>query len=207
MRRTGTTISIAIFALTSTSVDRAAQADDISGDSGVFTGRTVLAEATWDTESATAARTVDANSQTDDPKTSGSGGQQTSQQAEKSLGDFKNVSIETLQSVGWIESTDTDFGGNSQASLSIVDGMNDHALQISGDTKPGYAYPWAGAMYFLDSETKQADRCQQVLQDHLRRQRRRTEIPGLRIRYQSRLQAGDCQSESDCGMESRRNTL
>ncbi|HEX9501895.1 MAG TPA: amidohydrolase family protein, partial [Thermoanaerobaculia bacterium] len=54
----------------------------------------------------------------------------------------------------WVISTDSFVGGNSTATMDVVDGGANgtaKSLHIHTDTKPGTAFPWAGAMIFLAS--------------------------------------------------------
>lgn len=51
---------------------------------------------------------------------------------------------------GWIVSTDQMAGGKSVAKLEVVSGGADgskSALRVTGEVKPGFAYPWSGAMF------------------------------------------------------------
>ena len=52
----------------------------------------------------------------------------------------------------WTISTDSFMGGASTATMNVVDGGangTSKSMRIHSDTKPGYAFPWAGAMIFL----------------------------------------------------------
>ena len=54
----------------------------------------------------------------------------------------------------WMVSTDSFAGGKSTATMNVVDGGANgtaKSLQIHAETKPGYMFPWAGAMIFLGS--------------------------------------------------------
>lgn len=50
----------------------------------------------------------------------------------------------------WVTTTDEQMGGKSVASLKVVDGGADNtkgALEVTGETKPGAQFLWAGAMF------------------------------------------------------------
>jgi len=52
---------------------------------------------------------------------------------------------------GWMPTSDTLAGGKSVASLTRIEGGaqgSKGALEIRGEIKPGFAFPWAGAMLF-----------------------------------------------------------
>lgn len=52
---------------------------------------------------------------------------------------------------GWQDSTDTMRGGASMVSKKIVDGGaadSQRALEVSGELKDGFAFPWAGVIFF-----------------------------------------------------------
>jgi len=54
----------------------------------------------------------------------------------------------------WVVSTDSFVGGKSTANMDVVGGGANgttKSLRIRADTKPGVAFPWAGAMIFLAS--------------------------------------------------------
>lgn len=59
---------------------------------------------------------------------------------------------------GWSTTTDQDAGGHSVASVALIhpgaDGTHG-ALQVSGEIKPGFPYPWAGAVWFPGHEPMQ----------------------------------------------------
>ena len=51
---------------------------------------------------------------------------------------------------GWILSTDQMAGGKSVAKLEVVPGGSEgskHALRVTGEVTPGFAYPWSGVMF------------------------------------------------------------
>jgi imidazolonepropionase-like amidohydrolase len=51
--------------------------------------------------------------------------------------------------LGWMESTDKFAGGQSEVKKEVVSGgvEGGKALEISGETKKGFAFPWAGMMF------------------------------------------------------------
>lgn len=51
--------------------------------------------------------------------------------------------------LGWMESTDKFAGGQSEVKKEVVSGgiQGGKALEISGETKTGFAFPWAGLMF------------------------------------------------------------
>ena len=52
----------------------------------------------------------------------------------------------------WAISADSFMGGASSATMNVVDGGangTSKSMRIHSDTRPGYAFPWAGAMIFL----------------------------------------------------------
>jgi imidazolonepropionase-like amidohydrolase len=52
---------------------------------------------------------------------------------------------------GWTESTDQLRGGTSVVQAKVVEGGADgsgKSLEITGEVKPGFAYPWAGMIFF-----------------------------------------------------------
>jgi hypothetical protein len=50
--------------------------------------------------------------------------------------------------VGWTSSDDSMMGGKSKATLEVVD----QALLVHSDIQPGFAYPWAGAMFLAGAQ-------------------------------------------------------
>ncbi|MGB9429379.1 MAG: hypothetical protein WCC11_05800 [Gammaproteobacteria bacterium] len=60
---------------------------------------------------------------------------------------------------GWSVSTDQRAGGHSVASISLIhpgaDGTHG-ALQVTGEIKPGFPYPWAGTIWFPGHEPMQS---------------------------------------------------
>ncbi len=66
------------------------------------------------------------------------------------VSDFEDGKIESRYGSGWRVTTDKQMGGESTAELQLVTdgaGLSKGALQISGEIKPGFAYPWAGAFF------------------------------------------------------------
>lgn len=64
---------------------------------------------------------------------------------------FEDGTLATGFGAGWTESTDQMAGGVSVVQKEVVAGGADgsgKSLAISGETKPGFAYPWAGMMFF-----------------------------------------------------------
>ncbi|HYS55098.1 MAG TPA: amidohydrolase family protein [Thermoanaerobaculia bacterium] len=67
---------------------------------------------------------------------------------------FESGSPDVLIGSMWVVSTDSFMGGKSTATMDVVDGGANgttKSLHIHTDTKPGAAFPWAGAMIFLAS--------------------------------------------------------
>jgi imidazolonepropionase-like amidohydrolase len=67
------------------------------------------------------------------------------------ISDFDGTGITTEFGDGWQISTDTLFGGSSEAKMQLVKpgaAGSDGALEITGTIKPGAPFPWAGAMFF-----------------------------------------------------------
>jgi len=65
------------------------------------------------------------------------------------ISDFEAGALATRFGGGWIASTDQMAGGKSEVKMAVVDGGNGSAkaLELSGEVKAGFAYPWAGALY------------------------------------------------------------
>ncbi len=67
------------------------------------------------------------------------------------LADFDGGELSALTGFGWMESTDSMMSGKSTVALEVIAGGADgstHALRVHGEVRPGFAFPWAGAMYF-----------------------------------------------------------
>lgn len=70
------------------------------------------------------------------------------------VADFESGELTAAFGSGWTESTDGMMGGQSTVALEIAaDGANGtaHALVIAGEIRSGFAFPWAGAMFFPGS--------------------------------------------------------
>jgi hypothetical protein len=64
---------------------------------------------------------------------------------------FDSGEATTLFGSGWMLSTDAMAGGKSTATMTVVDGGANgtpKALAIHSEINPGFAFPWAGAMFF-----------------------------------------------------------
>ncbi|MGH8415270.1 MAG: hypothetical protein ACRESX_11125, partial [Gammaproteobacteria bacterium] len=87
------------------------------------------------------------------------------------IGDFEDKAVESKQygtlilnhghgqiGWGWSVSTDERAGGHSVANIALIhpgaDGTHS-ALQVSGEIKAGFPYPWAGAIWFPGREPMQ----------------------------------------------------
>jgi hypothetical protein len=67
------------------------------------------------------------------------------------VSDFDGTDITADFGDGWQVSTDTMFGGSSEATMQLVKpgaAKSAGALEITGAIKPGAPFPWAGAMFF-----------------------------------------------------------
>jgi len=67
------------------------------------------------------------------------------------ISDFEDGSLAARFGSGWQDSTDSIRGGASVVQKAVVDGGADgsaKALEISGEVKPGFSFPWAGQMYY-----------------------------------------------------------
>lgn len=67
------------------------------------------------------------------------------------ISDFDGDQIAAEFGDGWQISTDTLFGGSSEAKMALVKpgaAGSAGALEITGTIKPGAPFPWAGAMFF-----------------------------------------------------------
>ena len=75
------------------------------------------------------------------------------------ISDFDGISIEASFGFGWQPSADSLMGGSSTANMKrIAGGANGSAgaLEIRGRIEPGFAFPWAGAMFFPGSAPMRA---------------------------------------------------
>jgi len=62
---------------------------------------------------------------------------------------FDDGQMTAAYGAGWASSTDGMMGGTSTADIKVVDGGahgSKGALQVTGEMKAGFAFPWAGAM-------------------------------------------------------------
>lgn len=86
--------------------------------------------------------------------------------ADTAVSDFDGGKIASRFGHGWEVTTDQQNGGNSAGSMHLVPGGaqgSANALEISGEVKPGFVFPWSGAMFFptekpmepMDFSTKQ----------------------------------------------------
>lgn len=67
------------------------------------------------------------------------------------ISDFDGEQIAAAFGAGWQVSTDTLFGGSSEAKMQLIKpgaAGSGGALEIAGTIKPGAPFPWAGAMFF-----------------------------------------------------------
>ena len=75
------------------------------------------------------------------------------------ISDFDGDAIEANFGAGWQPSSDSLMGGASTASMKRISGGANGsagALEIRGQIKPGFAFPWAGVMFFPGSAPMQA---------------------------------------------------
>ena len=71
--------------------------------------------------------------------------------ADPLVSDFDGAKIESRYGFGWTPTTDQIAGGKSAAALQLGKGgaHGSHgSLAVAGEVKVGFAFPWAGAMYF-----------------------------------------------------------
>ncbi|MEO8012112.1 MAG: CIA30 family protein, partial [Dokdonella sp.] len=71
--------------------------------------------------------------------------------AQSSVSDFDSGDVQTTFGTAWQDTSDQMAGGASVAQHRLIaDGAQGSAgaLEISGEIKVGFAYPWAGAMFF-----------------------------------------------------------
>jgi len=71
------------------------------------------------------------------------------------VSDFEDGKLSVSFGSGWSESTDKRFGGVSEVKAEVVSGGaqgSRHALKISGEVKPGFAFPWAGAIFLTGAK-------------------------------------------------------
>jgi len=75
------------------------------------------------------------------------------------ISNFDSGDTKPAFGTGWDVSTDSIAGGKSTATMDVVDGGANgtpKSLHIHADTKPGFMFPWAGAMLMLGSTPMQA---------------------------------------------------
>jgi imidazolonepropionase-like amidohydrolase len=74
------------------------------------------------------------------------------------ISNFDSGDTKPAFGTGWAVSTDSIAGGKSEAAINIVDGGANgtpKSLHIHADTKPGFMFPWAGAMLMLGATPMQ----------------------------------------------------
>ncbi|HNR90917.1 MAG TPA: CIA30 family protein [Dokdonella sp.] len=74
------------------------------------------------------------------------------------ISDFDGDSIDMASGGFWLDTSDTMMGGASVASHRLVSGGaagSPGALEITGEIRPGFIEPWAGAMFFVDATPMQ----------------------------------------------------
>ncbi len=75
------------------------------------------------------------------------------------ISDFDDEKIESRYGSGWRITTDAQMGGESVADMKLITngvGQSKGALQISGEIKAGFAYPWAGAFFIAGAQVAQS---------------------------------------------------
>jgi hypothetical protein len=71
--------------------------------------------------------------------------------ADTTVSDFDGGKITSRFGHGWVVTTDQEAGGKSEGGMQLVTGgaqASVGALEINGEVKPGFVYPWSGAMFF-----------------------------------------------------------
>lgn len=71
--------------------------------------------------------------------------------ADIAVSDFDGSKVASRFGHGWEVTTDQRTGGNSVGAMRLVQGGAQGtagALEISGEVKPGFVFPWSGAMFF-----------------------------------------------------------
>ncbi len=66
------------------------------------------------------------------------------------VSNFEDGTLTAAMGAGWMDSTDAMMGGKSTVKKEVVSGdaaEGKGALQVSGATRAGFAYPWAGVLY------------------------------------------------------------
>ena len=71
-------------------------------------------------------------------------------QADGLVSDFEDGSVSARFGFGWSDSTDALRGGASVVRKEVVPGgaQSGRSLEISGEVRPGFAFPWSGAIFF-----------------------------------------------------------
>lgn len=66
------------------------------------------------------------------------------------VSDFEDGTLASRVGFGWSPSTDSIRGGASTVATAVVEGgaQGGRALELTGEIRPGFAFPWAGVMYF-----------------------------------------------------------
>ncbi len=75
------------------------------------------------------------------------------------ISDFDQEKISSRYGNGWHVTTDQQMNGASEASIKLTsDGVKNSkgALEVSGQIKPGFAFPWAGAFFGPGAKAMQA---------------------------------------------------
>jgi imidazolonepropionase-like amidohydrolase len=65
------------------------------------------------------------------------------------VSDFEGGDAATSWGAAWVASTDQMAGGKSTVDVTVADagaGNSKRSLAVAGEVRPGFAYPWAGAM-------------------------------------------------------------
>ena len=76
------------------------------------------------------------------------------------ISDFEGAQIDSRYGFGWMTSTDAMAGGASVATIALAKGgaNGSHgALAINGEIKPGFAFPWSGAIFFPGKQPMQGE--------------------------------------------------
>ncbi len=75
------------------------------------------------------------------------------------VSDFEQEAIASRYGKGWALTTDKQMGGESEASIKLIEGganQSKGAMEISGQIRTGFAYPWAGAFFAPGAKAMQA---------------------------------------------------
>ncbi len=75
------------------------------------------------------------------------------------VSDFEQEAIASHYGKGWAVTTDKQMGGESEASIKLIEGGTNQskgAMEISGQIRTGFAYPWAGAFFAPGAKAMQA---------------------------------------------------